>query len=160
MMQHRIRAAGILIENNKILLLKVRDFSGEYWIPPGGGFEATDISTKRCLQREFKEETGLEIDVGSLIAVREFHEMTLERFNAEFFYHVESYQGEITLSNLSGMNDEEFIQCIEWVDLNQLSGLRTFPSDMLFIVNQVMSHQFSEHLGCYIQGAQEKVNQL
>ena len=60
-MEHRIRAAGILLSGSKILMLNVRDFSGEYWILPGGGFETGDRSTKQSLEREFEEETGLSL---------------------------------------------------------------------------------------------------
>ena len=35
-MEHRIRAAGILVDQGAVLLLRVNDFTGEYWIPPGG----------------------------------------------------------------------------------------------------------------------------
>lgn len=87
-MEHRIRAAGILLSGSKILMLNVRDFSGEYWILPGGGFETGDRSIKQSLEREFEEETGLVVNVGELVCVREFLETNMNRYNAEFFYHI------------------------------------------------------------------------
>ena len=45
--QHRIRAAGIIIKENALLLLRVKDFSGEYWIPADGGLEENDGIPKR-----------------------------------------------------------------------------------------------------------------
>ncbi|RJX72903.1 NUDIX domain-containing protein [Vibrio sinensis] len=159
-MQHRIRSAGILIENNSILLLHVQDESGEYWIPPGGGFEATDLTTKECLRREFFEEAGLAVKVGELICVREFLETRLNRYNAEFFYHIVEFDGAPHLSNLVGLNDADFIQGIEWVAIDEVKHLRTYPADMTHLIQLVRSQQFSVHLGSYIQGEQDHINQF
>jgi 8-oxo-dGTP diphosphatase len=54
-MQHRIRAAGLLVEDNRVLMLNVEDGTGQYWILPGGGLEKGDNSTKEALRREFLE---------------------------------------------------------------------------------------------------------
>jgi len=158
--EHRIRSAGILIQEQSILLVKVRDFSGEYWIPPGGGFEIEDVSTKGCLRREFVEETGLEVEVGELICVREFLETTAGRYNAEFFYHIPSFSGTPHIDNLHGLNDEELIQSVEWVPLAALSGMRTYPADLNAVVELTKQKRFATHLGSYIQGNDETVNHL
>lgn len=159
-MEHRIRAAGILIEHDQILLLKIRDETGEYWLPPGGGFEEGDGSTKGCLRREFREEAGVDIVVGELICVREFLESTTQRYNAEFFYHVRDFQGAPHLENLFGLNDEDVIQSVEWVDIARLDSLRTYPSDIKALVDWVSKQTFSHHLGSYIQGNDEQTNHL
>ncbi|MHC6527972.1 NUDIX domain-containing protein [Vibrio proteolyticus] len=159
-MQHRIRAAGILVENNAVLLVKVKDLSGEYWIPPGGGFEEGDVSTKGCLRREFVEEAGIEVEIGELICVREFLETTAGRYNAEFFYHIPAYSGTPHTDNLNGLNDEEFIQGIEWVGIERLSDIRTYPADIHQLVDLVQQRRFGVHLGSYIQGNDETTNHL
>ncbi|MEI8634827.1 NUDIX domain-containing protein [Vibrio sp. PP-XX7] len=158
--QHRIRAAGILLQQNAVLLVRVKDATGEYWIPPGGGFETGDVSTKGCLRREFIEEAGIDVEVGELICVREFLETTAGRYNAEFFYHITDYQGEPSLNNLSGLNDEEFIQGIAWVPVAQLAEMRTYPADIQQLVEIIEQGQFSTHLGSYVQGADEVTNHL
>ncbi|MBE0772531.1 NUDIX domain-containing protein, partial [Escherichia coli] len=49
---------------------------------PGGGFESEcDESTKDTVRREFFEETGLRVDVGPLVYVREFAEPAAGRFH-------------------------------------------------------------------------------
>jgi ADP-ribose pyrophosphatase YjhB (NUDIX family) len=158
--EHRIRAAGILTVEDKVLLLKVKDFSGEYWIPPGGGFETGDSSTKDCLRREFFEEAGIKVEVGELLCVREFLETTAGRYHAEFFYHITDYQGEPHLHNLRGLNDEGFIQGIEWVAITALKTRRTYPTDMSQLVDRVKKQQYSLHLGSYVQGHDETINHL
>lgn len=54
----RIRVAGIVIKDNKILLLKGRGYE-ELWTP--GGKVDGDETSEECLRREFKEEVGVEI---------------------------------------------------------------------------------------------------
>jgi len=50
-MKHRIRAAGILINEDKLLLIKHKHTNYDYWAPPGGGLEAIDTSTKATVKR-------------------------------------------------------------------------------------------------------------
>ncbi len=116
--QHRIRAAGIIIQNDALLLLRVKDGSGEYWIPPGGGLDACDAHTKDCVVRECYEEAGIQAQVGELLCVREFLETTVNRYHAEFFYHIPHFTGQPHLNNLQGLNDEDFIQSVEWVKID------------------------------------------
>jgi len=160
-MQHRIRAAGVLIRDGAMLLLRVKDFSGEYWIPPGGGLEAEDKSTKQCLIREFREEAGLAVEVGELICVREFYETHLDRYNAEFFYLIDDYQGVPHLSNLVGLNDENYIQALDWVPIPLLEDMRIYPKELKGkLLDLIEAGQFSNHLGSYVQGIREDINQL
>ncbi|WP_086980871.1 NUDIX domain-containing protein [Vibrio aphrogenes] len=158
--QHRIRAAGIIVNQQAVLLLKVQDRSGEYWIPPGGGLEASDRHTKDCVQRECYEEAGIEVQVGDLLCVREFLETTSHRYHAEFFYSIEALKGQPHLDNLAGLNDQAFIQAVEWVAIERLATLRTFPSDLLAVVRLAQEKKASVHLGSYVQGPSETLNQF
>ncbi|MGV3003185.1 NUDIX domain-containing protein [Vibrio sp. E150_018] len=158
--KHRIRAAGIIIKDEHVLLIKVKDFTGEYWIPPGGGLEACDMHTKDCVKRECLEEVGLEVQVGELLCVREFLETTANRYNAELFYHIEQFEGQPHTDNLAGLNDEAFIQSVDWVSVKDLATIRTFPTDLISVVELVSEKVVSIHLGSYIQGKHETQNQL
>lgn len=158
--EHRIRAAGILIKQDAMLLLRIQDETGEYWVPPGGGFEAEDVSTKGCLRREFLEEAGVEASVGELICVREFLESGTNRYNVEFYYQVIDCQGTPHLDNLKGLNDESVIKAVEWIPLDQLSKIRSYPTDLKQLADKVGADAFSLHLGSYIQGHDESINHL
>ena len=53
---------GILVEGNKILLIKRAKEPGlGKWAVPGGRIEENETA-EECLKREFKEETGLDIE--------------------------------------------------------------------------------------------------
>ncbi|MFA0441655.1 pyrophosphatase [Vibrio sp. 10N.286.49.C2] len=161
-MKHRIRAAGIALNNDNILLLKVSDeHSGEYWIPPGGGLEGSDQSSKHALVREYKEETGLDVVVGPLLFVREFLETARDTYHVELFYQIESWSGSLGLHHLSGLNDESYIHAVQWVPLAELANIKTFPRDIVSqIVPMIKARRSSLHLGSFVQGDNDDVNRL
>ena len=66
-MNHRIRVATIIINNQKILLVKhVHPETGyAWWVPPGGGLEDKDASIFDCAKREVFEETIIVRDLKS-----------------------------------------------------------------------------------------------
>ena len=66
-MRHRIRAAGILVDQDRILMVNENDDGRSYWVPPGGGFETQDGNTRNTVKREVWEETGLTVSVGELL---------------------------------------------------------------------------------------------
>ena len=63
-----IRAAALLIENERILLVKQEVTAIRHWSLPGGKLEFGE-TLEQCLIRELKEETGLDIKVKELIYV-------------------------------------------------------------------------------------------
>jgi 8-oxo-dGTP pyrophosphatase MutT (NUDIX family) len=63
-----IRYQGAIIQEHQILLLKqIEHASGRsYWQIPGGRIEL-DETEEQCVQREMLEETGLEVQIDSLL---------------------------------------------------------------------------------------------
>ena len=60
----RARVCGLCWEGDKLLLVNHQGLYGyDFWSPPGGGIEY-GISASDNLIREFREETGLDIQVG------------------------------------------------------------------------------------------------
>ncbi len=161
-MKHRIRAAGVVLDSNKILMLRVEDeFSGEYWILPGGGLEEQDSTSKAALVREFHEETGLSVTVGELLCVREFREVSRAVYHLELFYLVDEWYGDISLSNLKGLNDANYIKEVCWVSLNELAQKKVFPKDLTTeVIPLIKQQRYSTHLGSYLQGQNDEVNLL
>lgn len=66
-----IRVYGLIIEENKILLS--RECIAGKWVVkfPGGGLEFGE-GTRDCLQREIKEETGLDAQIGDHFYTTDF----------------------------------------------------------------------------------------
>ena len=66
----RIRAAGILVKDGQILLVRHEKNGKSYWLLPGGGVDFGE-SVEDALIREFQEEVGLPIRVGKLVLVHD-----------------------------------------------------------------------------------------
>lgn len=92
----RIRVNGLLVRGDALLLVKVLSpvIDKPVWIPPGGGLEYGE-SMEVCLAREFKEETGLEVDPGML---RHINELVSPPYHAvEFYFEVKETGGKLQL---------------------------------------------------------------
>ena len=63
-----MRPSGILIENNRILLVKQFVSPTRGWSMPGGKLEPGE-TIEQCLVREWQEETGLDIRVKELLYI-------------------------------------------------------------------------------------------
>lgn len=76
-----VRVYGILIGENKQVLVSDEFIRGDYYTKfPGGGLEFGE-GTRDCLKREFKEEMDLEIRVGDHIYTTDYFQMSA--FNPE-----------------------------------------------------------------------------
>lgn len=92
----RVRVCGLLIENQKLLLLKHDGLGmdGFIWSPPGGGIDFSETA-EEAIVREFHEETGLQVRVDEFLFVNEFR---TEKLHAvELFFKVHRESGELKL---------------------------------------------------------------
>lgn len=130
-MRHRIRAAGILVQDEKVLLVQHSENGKEYWVPPGGGLEQQDGPTQNAVKREFMEEANLNVEVGELLYIREFYENQRDVFHLELFYLITSWSGELSTHNLTGLGgDEHIIKSVQWIHRNQLSQITFYPEEL------------------------------
>src|SRR4051812_8245173 len=71
-----IRVYGILIDENKRVLLSDEFIRGDCYTKfPGGGMEFGE-GTRDCLKREFKEETDLDVTVGEHIYTTDYFQIS------------------------------------------------------------------------------------
>ena len=76
-----IRVYGILINEQRQVLVSDELIRGSYFTKfPGGGLEFGE-GTRNCLKREFNEEMNLEVEVGDHIYTTDFFQMNA--FNTE-----------------------------------------------------------------------------
>lgn len=130
-MRHRIRAAGLLVEQDRILMVHESDGGQSYWVPPGGGFEAKDGNTRNTVKREVWEESGLSVVVGELLFVREFCEPSRDIYHLEQFYIVDQWQGEISLNNLEPLSEQgRSITEVRWLTKQELAEVKVYPPQL------------------------------
>ena len=71
-----IRVYGILINQQKQVLVSDEYIRGQYFTKfPGGGLEFGE-GTRDCLKREFKEEMDLDVKIGEHIYTTDFFQMS------------------------------------------------------------------------------------
>lgn len=123
----RIRSCGILIEDDKILLIKLHSpVTNELiWIPPGGKVEFGE-SLSEALLREFNEETGIEVSVRDLLYVNELIKNDIHAI--EFYYLVEKTGGELNLGSDPEVSEQDqVIQDLGFFNRQQLKHMNTVP---------------------------------
>ena len=62
----RVRVAGIIMRDNKVLLIAHKKGRDEYWLVPGGGIDYGE-SARDALIREMKEELSADVSVNDLV---------------------------------------------------------------------------------------------
>jgi ADP-ribose pyrophosphatase YjhB (NUDIX family) len=76
MTRFNIRVYGILMDENKRVLVSDEYIRGHFFTKfPGGGLELGE-GTRNCLKREFKEETGLDVEIGDHIYTTDFFQIS------------------------------------------------------------------------------------
>ena len=118
----RIRVNGVLIEENKILMVKHKMSSDrDFWSTPGGGMQF-GTTAQENLVREFLEETGLEITVGEFLFVHEYLDPPLH--GMECFFLVKRISGTATLGKDPELAPaDQILADLSWMTLERLSSL-------------------------------------
>ena len=129
-MIHRIRAAGLILDGHRILLVRHRTPGTErdWWIPPGGGLKPEDRGVLDTARREVFEETGLAATVSRIGYVNEWRQASTGIHHLEFFVPVDSFTGEPSLQHVRQDEAEaQFIKELGWMSRAQLDGIIIYP---------------------------------
>lgn len=118
----RVRVSGILIENDKILLVNHSGLTQNFifWNPPGGGIEFGE-NAKGALKREFIEETGLEVHVGDFLFINEV--TTIDLHAIELFFEVTKLGGKLVVGKDPEHQKNQLIKNVDFLSLDQLHNL-------------------------------------
>lgn len=137
----RIRVNGLLFDNDAILLAQIKSpVSNELvWMPPGGGLRFGE-EIGACLRREFREETGLEVSMDSLVAI---NELVKPPFHAlEMYFKVQQTSGTLALGNdPEHPDDKQVLKDLRWVPVAELGNLSTAPDKLPRWVRALLSKQ-------------------
>ena len=120
----RIRVAGILVENNKILLIQHHKNNKKYWLIPGGGNDWGE-TTKQALVREYKEETNLDIEVDEFL------------FFSETISPNKDHRNNKNDDNIQ-LGNEEVLTDLKFITKDELKSMTVYPNikeNLLKIVN-------------------------
>lgn len=118
----RVRACGICWHENKVLMVNhIGLGSRNFWAPPGGGVEFGE-SLSETLEREFIEETGLQVVIGRFVGVCELLKRPLHA--VELFFEVSIKGGTLT----KGIDPElpagsQMISSVAFMSFEAIRGL-------------------------------------
>ncbi|MDH5379850.1 MAG: NUDIX hydrolase [Cyclobacteriaceae bacterium] len=116
----RLRVCGLLIEDNKILLVEHSGLneSKSFWIPPGGGLNFGE-KLEKALEREFLEETGIKIKTKELLFCNQHINLPLHA--VELFFSVEKIGGTFKKGIDPELSDEnQIIRSVKYVTIEKL----------------------------------------
>ncbi|MBW4439678.1 MAG: NUDIX hydrolase [Plectolyngbya sp. WJT66-NPBG17] len=132
-MKHRIRAAGLIVRDDEILLVAHRSpITGlTHWVPPGGGIEREDDSIFACAAREIFEETGLAASLSRVAYIREFYDGESDVRSCEFFCVVDRFSGTPALEHLPPTSPEsDWITELRWFKRTELDQITVYPEEL------------------------------
>ena len=112
-----IRVTGILIENDELLIVKQKLSDSRDWSLPGGRLERGE-TLEQGLKREFKEETGLDVEVVKLLYLCDVKSSSNTVLHVTFL--VKKLGGKITLP--TNEFDANPIHDVRFVPVSELTG--------------------------------------
>ncbi|RIJ41794.1 NUDIX domain-containing protein [Pontibacter oryzae] len=119
----RVRVCGICIQDHNLLLVRhAKTLANDvFWAPPGGGLQYGE-SMQQCLIREFKEETGLDVEVSRFLFVNEFVYEPLHAI--EFFFEVQVLNGELQKGTDPELDEQsQLIEEVAWMSMKEIQSI-------------------------------------
>ena len=120
-------ARGVCIVDGKVLLCKPK--KGGYTYLPGGHIEFGETG-REALEREIREEMGLEAKAGDLLGVVESQFVQHDKPHAEISLVYRLTIPSCLPSQVSGPEAREDWIAFEWRDIADLDGANLLPPEM------------------------------
>lgn len=138
----RTSAKAVIIQDGKLLAVKLNDGNEEWYILPGGGQEEEEI-LPQTVEREVREETGIEVKCKDLLFV-------IEGVHGESFHRIDlvflcEYAGEAKNATLHRDTNQSGV---DWLELTDLNRLPLYPSKLRRpIMNYYEGKEYARYLG-------------
>lgn len=131
-----VRAAGVIIHNNKILAH--RNINSNHYALIGGRVQIGEDS-KTTAKREIEEELGKKVEItGYISTIENFFEMKGSKYHEILFVHRAEFINEndqkieYTLKNVEG---KDYLQ-YEWLDLDKIDEYPILPNAIKEILRE------------------------
>ncbi|GAS84829.1 NUDIX domain-containing protein [Paenibacillus amylolyticus] len=127
----RNSAKAVIVQDARLLVIRLEDQYGTAYVFPGGGQEKGE-ELKDAVARECLEEIGQAVNVGELLHIREyigknheFAEWDADIHQVEFYFACSLIDPEATV--FEGSNPDDHQVAVEWIALEDLSQIRLYP---------------------------------
>ncbi len=146
----RNSAKAVIIQENRLLVLRKQDVLSAYAVLPGGG-QRKGETLPEALVRECLEEINAPVNVGELLFVRdyiadnhEFAEYSEHLHQVEFYFACTLPQG-VELGNGSHPDPGQLEVC--WVALNALDEANLYPRQLVPYLANLQAVNRTVYLG-------------
>ena len=133
----RVRVAGILIENDKILLIEHSKNDRSYWLLPGGGVDWGE-TTEEALEREFLEETNLVVKTEEFLFMSETLAPDKTKHVINLYFKVKRVSGDLLLGGEGILSDLKFFS------LEEIKKIKIYPN-INEVLNKIMKKESYEN---------------
>ncbi|MGQ9842880.1 MAG: NUDIX domain-containing protein [Spirochaetota bacterium] len=116
----RIRVAGLVVDEDKILMIAHKKGDEIYWLLPGGGVEYQE-SLDEALKREFLEELGLSVAVCDIALIADSIEPNGKRHIVNIVFWCKLINQSIRLGN------EKILYDFSYKHVNEVADIIMYP---------------------------------
>lgn len=126
----RTAARALLINEGKLLAVKMRDRGETFYVLPGGGQQSGE-TLPQTLLRECAEEVGLQVEVGPLVYVREYigrnHDFAYKHRKFHQVEHVFRCYCQNPHEPNCGHETDRLQVGVAWLDLSRIEEINFYP---------------------------------
>lgn len=133
-MRQRISAGGIVVDNNRVLLVHhCQENAFDFWVMPGGGVEGNEGILKAA-EREVLQETNLTVNAERIAYIEDF--IDGDKYVCKFWVYCGLTSGNLTTDNKD--LDEPFLVDARFFSQEEVQDLNVFPP--------ILKHEFWQDL--------------
>ena len=122
----RLSTRAVLLHEDRLLLVNAWKDKDHLWCDPGGGAELHQ-SLPDNLRREVHEETGLDVAVGAVCLVNEFHDPDGPFHQVDIYFRCTLLSGRI---DPGWIDPEGIVTQRRWVTRSEMAGLIVKPDSL------------------------------
>jgi 8-oxo-dGTP diphosphatase len=130
----RVRACGICVKDNALLMVNHEISSRNFWSPPGGGIQLGERA-EDCLAREFNEEVGLSVDVRKFLFTCEFISLPLHAI--ELFFEVTLLRDQLIVGSDPEPGSPSIIRAVKFMPWDEIEKI---PADQRHGIFKHLDH--------------------
>jgi ADP-ribose pyrophosphatase YjhB (NUDIX family) len=132
----RIRAAGVLRRENRILFHRMKKCDG--WVLPGGRVETGETSVE-AVEREFREESGLRVrSLRPFCVIENFNAYEYDGLHEISIYHEMRADGDIPVSDAPFKGKDPTVELtFRWIPVDELDSHNIYPRALKDVLKEL-----------------------
>ncbi len=139
----RVRVAGILIEDDRILLIEHTKNNRKYWLVPGGGVDWGE-SAAEALIREFNEETSLDIEVEKFLFISETIAPDKQKHVINLYFKIKKVENS---SNIMKLGEEKILTDLRFIPEDEIKNIKLYPNIKEKLIKLLNKENIEPYLG-------------